>query len=74
MDKPIDFLGREICLHDLVVYPYRTGSTMVLKKAIVTGFKPTEGGILICGYNPDSAARRRIFIKSLDRVVVIKGG
>lgn len=73
-DKPRDFLGREICLHDLIVYPYRTRSTMVLKKAIVTGFRQTEGGLVICGYNPDSATRRRLSIHNAGRTVVIKGG
>lgn len=71
-DPPCDFLGRTIQLHDLIVYPYRTRSNMVLKKAIVTGFKQAGDKVVICGYNPDSQTRRRLRIRCADRVVVIK--
>ncbi len=33
-----DFLDRKILVGDTVVYPHRTGSLMVLKKATVTAF------------------------------------
>ncbi len=36
-----DFLDRKILVGDTVVYPHRTGSLMVLKKATVTAFGST---------------------------------
>ncbi len=36
-----DFLDRKILVGDTLVYPHRTGSLMVLKKATVTAFGAT---------------------------------
>jgi len=64
MNKPTDFLGREIKAGDLVVYPVRRGSRMWLNKLTVTQALDDT----LMGFSPEG---RRIKITNLDNVVVV---
>jgi len=63
--NPTDFLDREICHGDLIVYPWRRGSQMGLKKLTVTELTPEHVG----GY---SSLGNRVKITNLKNVAVVQ--
>ena len=65
MKNPCDFLGREIRPGDLIVYPWRRGSTMGLNKLSVMQVTPESVG----GY---SNTGRPVKITNLKNVVVVE--
>ena len=65
MKTPTDFLGREIRIGDLIVYPWRRKSAMGLNKMNVTQVTATSVG----GY---SNTGRSIKVTNLKNVVVVE--
>lgn len=70
--KAIDFVGAEIHSGDTIVYPIRQGSSMWLKKAVVTGIEPRKDSVSLIAYDPENVSQRRLNIKNLHTVVVVK--
>ena len=70
--KPIDFLGRDIKTGDLVVYPVRRGSSMWLKRVMVTGIETRGQGFTLIGYDPVATAQRRIHVCNLSNTIVVE--
>lgn len=64
MNLPTDFLGRTIRAGDVVVYPWRRGSTMGLNKLILSQVTDES----VSGYNHFG---HRVIIKNLKNVVVV---
>lgn len=64
----LDFIGRQIQVNDIVVYPVRRGSKMWMQKIKVTR---VEGGKDPCviGFNSDG---RQIVIHNIDNLVVVQ--
>jgi hypothetical protein len=65
MKAPTDFLGREICPGDLIVYPWRRKSAMGLNRMNVTQVTPDSVG----GY---SSRGRPVKITNLKNTVVVE--
>lgn len=65
MNRPVDFLGREITPGCLTVYAWRRGSRMGLHKLEVT--KVTD--IDVTGYSPTG---RQVTLTALCNVVVVQ--
>ncbi len=62
--KPEDFLGDEIAVGDIVVYPVRKGSRMWLVKGTVVDTTPDSIKV-------DVEGRKPAWVKVLSRVVVV---
>lgn len=64
MNRPVDFLGREITPGCTCVYPWRRGSSMGMNKLSVTQVTDTS----VTGYSPTG---RLVKVTNLKNVVVV---
>jgi len=64
-----DFLGREIRIGDICVYPVRRGSSMWLNRLLVQSFaQDVDGSFKLKGQNFNGNS---VTVSSLERVVII---
>lgn len=71
MSRPYaDFLGQRIKIGDVIVYPVRRRSEMVLKKATVCEV-PGQGCVLKQGVVALSPKGRRVTVQRPERCVVV---
>jgi hypothetical protein len=72
MDKPkvVDVMGRDLRVGDMIVYPVRRKSDMVLKKAVVSE-TPGYGCVLKQGIICLSERGRRLVIERPERCAIV---
>jgi hypothetical protein len=72
MSGPVDFLGKPITEHCVVIYPVRSGSAMWLQKMKVSQVIPVGSVYQLKVYDPTSTQMRSHRIKNLHTCVVVE--